>query len=424
MSNQKHIVILTYNYPPHNHVGGRRVYYFSKYLTQLGYRVSVITANETIKPERIWDTDISFVNLIKLNKIKIPNNYSATLKFIARIYWYLTAKKSSFSKRLAWKIGNVFLPHDFNIRLNFDTNNIIQQTKNIDYIIATGGPWSMLEYGVLLKSITNAKLILDYRDPWNDVSGVGLKALTNHGLFHQYIKKKLLKKEQQILKKSDLVISVSQPIIDNLKQIYPNIKTQLIENGFDKTEFNIEPLATDYFEILYFGNIRDEQNIELLLNSLKKINNRDIKLNLIGTKIANQKIIKTINKYKSVVNIHITDFASKKTVAEYINKASILVHFSYGNIKGIPSSKLYQYISLNKPILLISNTNDIMEDIITKTNTGTICKNNEEIEQYILTNYELWKNKEEISYKPNINLVNSYSYKNQTDLIQKSLNEL
>ena len=64
---RKHIVIIAQKFPPHSNVGGRRPYFFSKYLTELGYKVSVITGNYPIKENMIWETDLSFLKIIKLD---------------------------------------------------------------------------------------------------------------------------------------------------------------------------------------------------------------------------------------------------------------------------------------------------------------------------------------------------------------------
>lgn len=50
------------------------------------------------------------------------------------------------------------------------------------------------------------------------------------------------------------------------------------------------------------------------------------------------------------------------------------------NKKGIVFSKIFQYISSYKPIILVSNNEDIMGEIITETIKGEICKIPEKIE--------------------------------------------
>lgn len=418
---KKHIVIIAQKFPPHSHVGGRRPYFFSKYLTELGYKVSVITGDYPLKVNMIWETDLSFLKIIKLESETLTAKKKGVKNFL---YCFLKGSRYSILNRIAWKIGELFLPLDFSDRLDFSEYKLSEDLGKIDYIIASGGPWSMFEYGASLKSVSNAKLILDYRDPWNDIIGVGLNELTYHGLFNNYIKRRKLKEEKYALLNSDLVISVSKEIINNILKISNFKKIGLIENGHDLNEFNPKEINSLKYEILYFGILRKEQNIELLLKALKIINNPKIILNLIGVNISQKQVLNKINAYKKFVNIKCTNYVNKNIVSNYIDSASLLVHFSYGNIKGIPSSKLYQYLSLNKPILLVSNTNDVMEKIIRETNTGETCKTPQQIANYILNCFGKWENNETLEREVNKEKIAFYSFKNQVELLDKIISDL
>ena len=212
LENKKHIVILSYKFPPHSHVGGRRPYYFAKYLYKLGYKITVITSDEKVEPNWTWKTQLDFVKIIKLKKIQIPYEYNYIQRIIAKLYWFLNEKKSIY-KKIAWKIGQLFLPLDFNNRLVFNDFELVDELGKVDYVIASGGPWLMFEYGVRLKNVSNAKLILDYRDVWvTENKKVYIESLNNYGrgVLGKFIIKSLLKVEQKFLKNADLVISVSQ----------------------------------------------------------------------------------------------------------------------------------------------------------------------------------------------------------------------
>jgi hypothetical protein len=418
---RKHIVIIAQKFPPHSHVGGRRPYFFSKYLTELGYKVSVITGNYPIKENMIWETDLSFLKIIKLDSETLTAKKKGFKNFL---YYFLENSRYSILNRISWKIGEIFLRLDFNDRLDFNEYKLAKELGKIDYVIATGGPWSMFEYGVRLKSASNAKLILDYRDPWNDIIGVGLNELTYYGLFNNYIKRRKLKEEKYALLNSDFVISVSKEIINNILKISNFKKIGLIENGYDLNEFKLKKTNSLNCEILYFGILRKEQSIELLLKALKIINNPKIILNLIGVNISQKHVLNKINAYRKFINIKCTNYVNKNIVSNYISSASLLVHFSYGNIKGIPSSKLYQYLSLNKPILLVSNTNNIMEKIIRETNTGEICKTPDKIADYILNSYSKWENNITLEREVNKEKLAFYSFKNQVDLLDKIISDL
>ena len=53
-------------------------------------------------------------------------------------------------------------------------------------------------------------------------------------------------------------------------------------------------------------------------------------------------------------------------------------------MKGIPSSKLYEYIGLQKPILVCPNDHDIIEQTISQYGDGCICENAEAVYSYVV----------------------------------------
>ncbi len=430
--NQKHIVILTYKFPPHSQVGGRRPYYFAKYLTKLGYKVTIITSDEELKPNRTWDTSIDFVNIIKLKKIQTPNDYSFAQVIISKLYWFLSKKQALFSS-VAWKIGQIFLPLDFNNRLDFNELDLSKTIGKIDFIIATGGPWLMFEYGVRLKNVSNAKLILDYRDVWvTENKKVYIESLNNYGrgLFGKIVIKTLLKRELLFLNNSNLVISVSEPIVADLKS-KSNMLVSLIYNGFDFTEIEFcKKSENDKLQLSFIGQLRKEQNICKLLDALSiiKANNLDVfnnlQINFIGVKLSPKVVVNEIRNAKLNTIVKLTSFLAKRDALHFMINSNILILSSYQDTEGIVSSKIFQYISANNPILLISNTDDIMEKIISETNTGVICKNKNEIVDYITKMYLLWKENKPLPYNPNIEKVNKYSFENQVGILNKALMKL
>ena len=427
---KKHLVIIAQKFPPHSHVGGRRPYFFSKYLTELGYKVSVITGNYPIKENMIWETDLSFLKIIKLDSETLTAKKKDFKNFL---YYFLENSRYSILNRIAWKIGELFLPLDFNDRLDFNEYKLSESLGKIDYIIASGAPWSIFEYGTRLKSVSNAKLILDYRDPWCAVNkDVYLESLNNKGFGSFFIKKKQLSLERKYLELSSAVTTVSSSISLNCKKILDRNNVHTIYNGFDqleKTNNNIN-ILNNYFNITYIGQLRKEQNIGLLIEALREVLIRrpeletKIKINLIGSLISPSSLIKLITKssIKSIFNI--TNFIPKKEALSFLSSAQLLLQLSYKNKKGIVSSKIFQYINSGKPILLVSNNEDIMEKIIRETNTGEICKTPEKIADFILNSFTKWENNQTLERKVNKEKLAFYSFKNQVDQLDKIISDL
>ena len=430
---RKHIVIIAQKFPPHSNVGGRRPYFFSKYLSELGYKVSVITGNYPIKKNMIWETDLSFLKIIKLDSTALATKKKGNKNFFYFLYEFLKHSRYSILNRISWKIGEIFLPLDFNDRLDFNEYDLANKIGKIDYIIATGGPWSMFEYGVRLKSVSNAKLILDYRDPWNAVNkDVYLESLNNKGFGSFFIKKKQLSLERKYLEISSAVITVSSSISLNCKKILDRNNVHTIYNGFDQLEKinNNTSFINNYFNITYIGQIRKEQNISILIKAMKEVLIRNpeletkIKINLIGSLISSVSVLRPISKSSVKTLFNITNYIPKKDALAFLESSQLLLQLSYKDKKGIVSSKIFQYINSGKPILLVSNGEDIMEEIIRETNTGETCKTPQQIANYILKCFRKWENNQTLERKVNKENLAFYSFKNQVDLIDKIISDL
>ncbi|MCT4581706.1 MAG: hypothetical protein N4A35_09840 [Flavobacteriales bacterium] len=432
MNKSKHIVILSYLFPPHSNVGGRRQYFFAKYLTELGYKVTVITADLPLKENWIWETDLGFANIIKIKPIDHPKGYTSVQSIFNFLYHKLNNRKQGFFKRIAWKIGEFFLPINFNIRLNFDANKLIEDLDKVDYIIATGGPWLMLEYGVQLKAASQAKLVLDYRDPWNAVmKDVYLDSLNNKGALSFILDKKYRKIEAKLIKSADLVISVSDPISKNCNQLLQANQTKTIYNGFDASENNKTPTKqNNFFNITFSGQLRAEQDLSIFIKgltlALKQMPELSslLKVNFIGTQLSPKEVLSPLTNSGLEAILNITPFLPKKEAMSYLKTAQLLLQISFKTKKGIVSSKLIQYLGIHKPIALISNNDDIMERIITETNAGYIFKSSEEFSDFIIKSVVLWKKNQHIPFSPVEENVQFYSFKSQVSIFEKMLKTL
>jgi len=71
--------------------------------------------------------------------------------------------------------------------------------------------------------------------------------------------------------------------------------------------------------------------------------------------------------------VHITNWLPKQEVVDLQKNADVLLMLSYIGFKGIPSSKLYEYIGLQKNILHYPNDKDVIESILNDTQLGINC---------------------------------------------------
>ena len=62
-----------------------------------------------------------------------------------------------------------------------------------------------------------------------------------------------------------------------------------------------------------------------------------------------------------------------------IESSDLLLLLSYKGYDGIPTSKLFEYLSYNKPILLYPTDNGLLEKILTEVGSHHILKSDKEL---------------------------------------------
>jgi hypothetical protein len=83
-------------------------------------------------------------------------------------------------------------------------------------------------------------------------------------------------------------------------------------------------------------------------------------------------------------NLFFLKRTSRQEVLSFYSKADALLvigHTDKNNkvLKGIPSSKLYEYISLRKKVLVCPSDNDVIEEKLSETKQGIFCNSPEEL---------------------------------------------
>ena len=178
--------------------------------------------------------------------------------------------------------------------------------------------------------------------------------------------------------------------------------------------------------IAYFGKFNESKTRDIIpllkglvkLKNDNKIDSSNFELSLIGTYNKQENNLIEKNKLNDIIKIYQpVDKISglKKLAAKY--------HFLllYG-VKGecsIISSKIFEYIKLNKPIIGICKGNE-SEEIIQKTQTGEIA---DFTEGSIVQIFNKFLN-DQYHFKPNINEIKKYDRKEQAKKISQILDSI
>jgi hypothetical protein len=428
----KKILIISYFYPPCNLTASQRVGGWVKYLSSFGYYPIVITRNWDIPiftPEdALISSGINVVHEKNDNFEVYYLPYKASFRDVVfsknkgRKVIQKISKLHTFKDLLFENVSNKTIP--FSNMYDF-SKEIIEKDSSIKLLIISGNPYSQFKFGDLLHKNFGIKWIADYRDEWN-TSAVESKMLKSRKIISTIQSKN----EKKWVSSAECITSVSKVCTDRISQFVQK-DGMIILNGFDGIDENeIIEVEKNVFNITYNGSLYPTQPIEILLQAfIKVIQNEDVKINVninfpgLGFDPAQR-----IRVEQQIVGFekffHITDRISKNDVIQIQKRSDLLLMVTHKGIKGIPSSKMYEYIGLKKQILLYPNDHDIVEGTLNETGLGIICKDENEVYLKLLG---LVKAKQD-GLNPELKIdpvkIDFYSRKNQTAELAKLLDRL
>lgn len=186
-----------------------------------------------------------------------------------------------------------------------------------------------------------------------------------------------------------------------LKRWNPN--SFCIYNGFDPELFKpVEPVMTDRFIILYAGSLatRIQRNPDLLLRAIRSLFEKGV--------ITPSDFV--VQFYGEPTGSHVIGAARELGVEDFLefhplvpisemsglfSRASALLVLGAEPGKyathGIMTTKFFEYLAANRPILLVPGDRECLAQAIIETNSGFAANSVGELEQFILGLYNEWK---------------------------------
>ena len=428
---KKKVLVITYYWYPYADVGTYRISRFCKYLAKRGWEISILTAKKASsgfkgKPDypaleniRVYRSHIfeptKLLNIGKKNKIKTNNPsvfYQKDKNFLSKIAVWLRLNVMIPDAKFTWKW--------FAVRLG---KKIIEDIKP-DIIFSTSPPPTTSLIAKELADWSNIPWLADFRDPWTNIYYYDEHPQS------KYAQKKNKKIEFDTLKRADQITVVNEGFFPEYEKVLKS-KTTKIPNGFDPDHTVNTSNSNDQSEIFtirYFGSLKANQDPGALfqaLNTLEKNHPEIVKamrIEFYGSIDAS--IHQQFIKATKVIEVSFNDFISHSEMMKKISTTSLLL-FVIGrskNSKMAFSTKVFEYMLSNNPIIGIGPIDGAAAELIQKTNTGKFFDrtNNNGMLNYILEVYNANRNGTKI-LEPNKEAVLKYNFKVLTDQLENKL---
>ncbi len=305
----------------------------------------------------------------------------------------------------------------------------ILSTENIHAIYTASAPVTAHLAGEKLKAISGLPWIADFRDPWIGNFNYVFPTRLHHR-FAQAL-------EMRILNRADLTIVASEPMRAAFLERYPHLhpaKVLTLTNGYDSLDFEgSHPVDRDpsRFQITFTGTFYTHKLTPFsFLSSIKRLIDRQIihpnkiRINLIGNigKPA-RKIIAELG-LSSIV--HAPGYVDHRTSIGYLLAADVLLLIipSGPGSEAILTTKLFEYLAAQKPILAIAPAGDAAR-LIERARAGVIVppEDEHELDRQLTCFYQSWE-RGLPGLAPNLAVCQEYDRRALTKILVEKLNEL
>lgn len=382
--NLKNIVIICYDFPPLNSIGGQRPYSWFQNFKSYGLYPIIITNNWTSgdlknKIVRNENGEIHYVNSPKYNIGDFLYQKKNGWLFLRKIISFL----NSFLKFNFSKIDKTY--HIYIYAKSFLSKS------NISYLLASGEPFILFKYGYLLSKQNKIPWFADYRDDW----------IYDHGRLNKGFIDKILKRYEAIYEKKYLssasgFSAVSKYILNDIEKRVNLKKNIIVENGVDLNYIANGKTILDpnNFNIVYTGRFYESSYMEAFKYGFEKFINRvdkkKVKVFFVGIEqwkcTPYFEVLEMKNRFPN--NIELINTVDIQTAINYQISASILLNFIPGNpSKGLISAKAYSYAATKNPTLVIPEVPNKDSPFFPNRNIQTIAVNEREVFEYLNFKY-------------------------------------
>ncbi|MDE5723632.1 MAG: glycosyltransferase [Paramuribaculum sp.] len=374
------LLIITNVFHPSNMIGAFRINAFARYFSRAGHDVTVIAEGARDTEERWEGCDVRYVS------DPIVRNYSYLSSRIYDGRWSLRRVAKALEYRLT-------LNSALWSRKALAASRRAMAVGHFDVVLSTGGH-SMVSHRCALKlkrEFPEVYWIADMRDELR-------MPIVRYpiALLHRLSVRRLKKAMRMTLDLSDLLLSVSKPIVDDLRRDSSHGRVLEICNGYDYPEV-YGSCFQEKFTMMYLGRFYPGIYPDNLFAAYVELIDEgrlpaDCVIKIVGNPL---KIDIPDALRSNVVELPIVDHDEAVRMSIEECDALLMIYSRRAGRKGVYSGKLLDYLATNKPILAISDPGDVVGDLMRDTGAGYAVDEDDipAIKSAVMECYDLWLNR-------------------------------
>jgi hypothetical protein len=389
---QQGILLVAYHFPPSAAVGGRRAANFASALTSLGWRVRVVTipdrSVEQLDPGRlaavtgipidtapVWPTVISLLTAALKFRRRTPPAATATAPPPPRTASAIQSE--SMARRVRrYVMSFAFLPDGEKGWCVPAIAGAVRQIRqhHLQWFMTSCPPYSVHLVGLMVRALTGARWIADFRDPWMTT---GSKRLYPTCAASLAIESWL---ERRVVEHADLVMFNVERLRDAYRARYAHVtadKFVFIPNAITAGSGGAAPRLFERFTICYTGSLYVGRSPEPVFQAVSRliqagaITPEAIRILLVGQcrSIDGTPTERVVTRYGLESIVEVRDFVPYAEAFELVRMSHLALLLAPNLAYQIPA-KVYDYLGAGTRILAIAEEGGTA-DLLRETAAGS-----------------------------------------------------
>lgn len=313
-----------------------RLRYLCQYLRQHGHTIEVFTEQ--------WDT-IPFEHDYPIHEIPLMKGGWWALKSVMNLLF--DWKSRVFTHRVRKAIAD----------------------KTFDLVFCTTFSTFPLETAQIIARERNLPFIADLRDLDEQVPGAQYQYHRDWWTlpFRRLYRNIGIRRRNRAIQHAIYLTTVSPWHCEFLRQQHTDV--HLIYNGFSPEQFFRKDVPAPEFLISYIGRIYEFQDLSLVEQCIQELNLAHMRLNL-----------------------HTPQHSplALDEVADEIHRSSVMLVLTNAQAKGMMTTKFYEALGCEKPILCIPDDHGVLSEAIRRHHAGLASDDKEAIKAFITACYQQW----------------------------------
>jgi len=188
-----------------------------------------------------------------------------------------------------------------------------------------------------------------------------------------------IRRRNNVLRAADAITTISPWHAEFIRTITGNRSPiTVIYNGYDPKQFYPEDIQTETFTITYIGSLFEWQK-----EALEKVKAAVAELNKSKIIHPNSPIILDIHTPQNNPVAH-------DALGDAIRRSGIMLVLTSPHTHGMLTTKFYEALGCEKPILCVPSDRGSLAELIAYTNAGIATDESEQIKAFIIDTYHRW----------------------------------